>query len=135
MRKRKLVVALLLFAACRREPMRDAGIGAGRNRISNVSTSIQSSGGPNTPMRYTIEVAFTMPDAYRATLGPRDVTMTDESGRSWPSRQTVTSENDESQRITMTFEPTEGAHIAVVHINDLDVDMKSGRVTRRKPAA
>jgi hypothetical protein len=127
----KLVAVLLLVAACRGE----AGINSDRNRISNTSMSIQSSGGPKTPTRYTIEVAFNMPDDFRAKLGPRDVTMTDESGRSWPSLQIAVSENDESQRITLTFEPTEAAHVAVVHIDDLDVDMKSGRVTRRKPAA
>jgi len=115
------MVVLILLAACGRED----------GSISHVVVSSRLtphfSGAPTT---HTLEVEFTMPRAFRVQ-GVSTITMTDTAGRTWPAMQMSLSENDERQRIGAKFEVAEDSSFGIVHIGDLDVDVMTGRVTRR----
>jgi hypothetical protein len=130
-----LVVALSFLAAC--------GGGVERrllhieDKISHVSQTWSATPRfDRGPTRYVLTLEFTMPKQFPVgVLG--DITMTDTSGRRFESTENSLSiDSDGVQRIGTKFEVAEGSQVGVVHIgDDYDVDVSSGRITRRAAAS
>jgi hypothetical protein len=133
MKRGAVVVALSFLIAC--------GGGEGRighddAKISHVSQSLSVAPRfDRGPTRYVLTLEFTMPKRFPVgVLG--DIAMTDTSGRRFESMEnTLSGDSEGVQRIGTKFQVVEGSQPGVVHLGEYDVDVPSGRVTRRAGSA
>ena len=125
------IVVLCLLAACgERDRTSENAPREPSNHIRDVNVASAGTSHADGPSEHTLRAEFTLPPAFRVP-NMKGITMTDTAGRTWRMRDAWMQENDERQRISVTFEVAEDSRFGVVHIGDLDVDVTSGVVTRR----
>ena len=130
-----LVVAVSFLIAC-------GGGGkpvGGGDTISHVSQTFSSVDSNDGPTQYFYELEFTMPKDFPIDSANPFVTMTDSSGRHFQAKQMSISTSGDGvmmvQSVSAKFELADASTKAVVHIgDDYDIDISSGRVTRRAAA-